>query len=166
MAFLTLFLCGLAGGLLGGMGMGGGTALIPLLTLFGVGQAAAQGINLVSFLPMAAFALPVHAKSGLLKGEGLLPLALSALAFSALTALLAAHLPSDVLERGFGVFLIALALVRLRAVFRKRPRGAEFFEKTAQVSCVFGEKGGKLRIFCRKNENFLQKGMDKPLCVW
>lgn len=121
MAFLTLFLCGLAGGLLGGMGMGGGTALIPLLTLFGVGQAAAQGINLVSFLPMAAFALPVHAKSGLLKGEGLLLLALSALAFSALTALLAAHLPSDVLERGFGVFLIALALVRLRAAFRKRP---------------------------------------------
>ena len=47
MAFLTLFLCGVAGGLLGGMGMGGGTALIPLLTLFGVPQAAAQGVPLL-----------------------------------------------------------------------------------------------------------------------
>ena len=99
MAFLTLVLCGLAGGVLGGMGMGGGTVLIPLLTLFGVDQAAAQGINLVSFLPMAALALPVHAKSGLLRWEGLVPLVLSALAFSALGSLLAARLPSALLER-------------------------------------------------------------------
>lgn len=120
MAFLTLFLCGLAGGVLGGMGMGGGTVLIPLLTLFGVDQAAAQAINLVSFLPMAALALPVHAKSGLLKGEGLAPLILSALVFSALGSLLAAHLPSAVLERGFGVFLIVLALIRLRAALLKK----------------------------------------------
>ena len=124
MAFLTLFLCGLAGGVLGGMGMGGGTVLIPLLTLFGVGQAAAQGINLVSFLPMAARALPVHAKSGLLRGEGLVPLILSALVFSALGSLLAARLPSAVLERGFGAFLIVLALVRVHAAVRKkRARG-------------------------------------------
>ena len=124
MAFLTLFLCGLAGGVLGGMGMGGGTVLIPLLTLFGVGQAAAQGINLVSFLPMAALALPVHAKSGLLRGEGLVPLILSALVFSALGSLLAARLPSAVLERGFGAFLIVLALVRVHAaVPKKRARG-------------------------------------------
>ena len=33
MAFFLFFLCGIAGGVLGGMGMGGGTALIPLLTV-------------------------------------------------------------------------------------------------------------------------------------
>ena len=125
MAFLTLFLCGLAGGVLGGMGMGGGTVLIPLLTL--VGQAAAQGINLVSFLPMAALALPVHAKSGLLRGEGLVPLILSALVFSALGSLLAARLPSAVLERGFGAFLIVLALVRVHAAVRKKTRAGLTF---------------------------------------
>ena len=119
MAFLVLLLCGLAAGVPGGMGMGGGTVLIPLLTLFGIPQAAAQAINLLSFLPMAAFALPVHAKSGLLKGEGLLPLILAALLFSALGSLLAARLPGGVLERAFGVFLIVLALLRLRALFLK-----------------------------------------------
>ncbi len=121
MAFLLLALCGFAGGLLGGMGMGGGTALIPLLTLAGVPQAAAQGVNLLSFLPMAALALSVHAKAGLLRGEGLLPLVLPALLFSALGSLLAAHLPSGALEKGFGIFLIALALFRLRdALFARK----------------------------------------------
>ena len=119
MAFVILFFCGLAGGVLGGMGMGGGTALIPLLTLVGVGQAQAQSLNLLSFLPMAALALPVHAKSGLLKGEGLFPLVCSALLFSALGALLAARLPAALLERAFGAFLVALALVRLGRHLRK-----------------------------------------------
>ena len=68
MSFLIFLLCGIAGGVLGGMGMGGGTLLIPLLTaVCGVKQTAAQGVNLLCFLPMSAVALAVHAKSGLLK---------------------------------------------------------------------------------------------------
>ena len=71
MSFYLFFACGLLGGILGGMGMGGGTALIPLLTLLcGVTQTAAQGVNLLSFFPMAALALSVHAKNGLLQREG------------------------------------------------------------------------------------------------
>ena len=34
MRFLVYLLAGLAGGILGGMGMGGGTVLIPILTMF------------------------------------------------------------------------------------------------------------------------------------
>lgn len=118
MAFLVLLACGFLGGALGGMGMGGGTALIPLLTLIGVSQAAAQGVNLVAFLPMAAIALTVHAKNGLVRREGLAPLALPALLFSAAGALLAAHLPSAALEKGFGAFLIVLAAIRAAGLFR------------------------------------------------
>ena len=118
MAFLLLFLSGIAGGVLGGMGMGGGTALIPLLTIFcGVEQGAAQGINLLSFLPMAALALSIHAKNGLLKKEGILPIILPALAFSVLGSLLAAALPAAALKKGFGVFLIILSFFQFRAAF-------------------------------------------------
>lgn len=118
MSFLIFFLCGVLGGILGGMGMGGGTALIPLLTILcGVEQSAAQGINLLSFLPMAAFALTIHAKSGLLKKEGILPIILPALAFSALGSLLAAYLPSAALGKGFGVFLIILSFFQFKAAF-------------------------------------------------
>ena len=34
MRFIVYMFAGLAGGILGGMGMGGGTVLIPILTIF------------------------------------------------------------------------------------------------------------------------------------
>lgn len=118
MSFLVFFLCGVAGGVLGGMGMGGGTILIPLLTLFcGVEQAAAQGINLLSFLPMSAIAISLHAGRGLISRRGLLPLILPALLFSVLFSLLAAALPADALSKGFGVFLIILSFFQFREAF-------------------------------------------------
>ena len=123
MSFYLFFLCGVLGGVLGGMGMGGGRALIPLLTLFlGVPQAAAQGVNLISFFPMAALALSVHAKNGLLKKEGLLFLVLPALVLSSAGALLAAHVPALLLRRAFGSFLVVLSLFRLLSA--KKSAGA------------------------------------------
>ena len=114
MSFYLFLLCGVAGGLLGGMGMGGGTALIPLLTLFcGVEQRAAQGVNLLSFLPMSAAALFVHRRDGLLKREGAVSFALPALVASFAFSLLAARLPSLVLRTGFGYFLMILGIFRL-----------------------------------------------------
>ena len=121
MSFLVFLLCGFAGGLLGGMGLGGGTALIPLLTIFcGVEQGAAQGINLLAFLPMAAIALRIHAKNGLLAKEGLIPLILPALVFSALGSLLAAWLPSAALKKGFGAFLVLLSSLQFKSAFACR----------------------------------------------
>ncbi len=111
MGFYIFLLCGFLGGILGGMGMGGGTVLIPLLTVFcGVGQAAAQAVNLLSSIPMSAIALSIHARSGLLNGRGLPYLIVPATLFSLLFALLAARLPQVVLKKAFGAFLIALSL--------------------------------------------------------
>ncbi|MDE5897557.1 MAG: sulfite exporter TauE/SafE family protein [Clostridia bacterium] len=118
---MIYMLCGFAGGVLGGMGMGGGTALIPLLTIFcGVEQSAAQGINLLAFLPMAAIALSIHAKNGLLSKEGLVPLIVPALVFSVLGSLLAAYLPAEALKKGFGVFLVLLSFLQLKSAIARR----------------------------------------------
>lgn len=117
MSFYLLLVCGIAGGILGGMGMGGGTALIPLLTLLcGVEQGIAQGVNLLSFLPMSLIALTVHAKNGLLEKDGLVFLILPALLLSGAGALVAAYLPAAVLKRGFGVFLVILAFFQLAQI--------------------------------------------------
>lgn len=132
MAFLVFFLCGIAGGILGGMGMGGGTALIPLLTLFcGVEQTAAQGVNLLSFLPMSLLALSIHAKNGLLERRGLGYLILPALGFSVAFSLLAAVLPAAALSKAFGAFLAALSLFQFRSAFQERKKGA-FTEKNSE----------------------------------
>lgn len=122
MSFLVFLLAGALGGVLGGMGMGGGTALIPILSvLCGVEQGAAQGVNLLSFLPMSLCALAVHRKNGLVKGREILPLIPAALLFSVLFSLAASFLPSAVLKTIFGVFLILLSVFRLKnALFAKK----------------------------------------------
>ena len=114
MKILILIAIGLAGGVIGGMGMGGGTVLIPALTLLaGVGQHAAQAANLIAFLPMSAVSLRVHAGNGLLQPHGLLPVVIPAVALSALGGIFAAYTAPDVLRRLFGAFLIALAAKQL-----------------------------------------------------
>ena len=114
MSFILILLYAFAAGLLGGMGMGGGTVLIPALTLLaGVGQHAAQAANLIAFLPMSAVSLRVHAGNGLLQPHGLLPVVIPAVALSALGGIFAAYTAPDVLRRLFGAFLIALAAKQL-----------------------------------------------------
>jgi uncharacterized membrane protein YfcA len=112
MQFYLYLLLGFLGGIPAGMGMGGGTVTIPLLVLVGgVGQKIAQCANLFSFLPMSVGALKTHSQNGLLKTEGLLWVILPALALSAVGAMVAVALPSVLLRRGFGLFLIGLSFV-------------------------------------------------------
>lgn len=129
MAFYLYFACGIVGGLLGGMGMGGGTLLIPLLTLLcKVPQGVAQGVNLLSFLPMSWIALNVHAKSGRLEKRGLAFIALPALVFSGLFAFFAAYLPGEALRRGFGFFLILLSIFPFSSAL-KAPQDTKKFSE-------------------------------------
>ena len=91
--------------------MGGGTILIPALTIiFGVEQHVAQATNLIAFLPMALLTLGVHKKNGLLKTEGLSFIVIPALLTSIAAGFVAALLPSDVLRKLFGAFLVVLAI--------------------------------------------------------
>ena len=111
MSFIIYLAVGFFAGLLGGMGMGGGTILIPALTIItGVGQHVAQATNLISFLPMAAFSTAVHKKQGLLKTQGSAGIIVPAVITSVLGGLVALVLPSDFLSKLFGLFLIVLAI--------------------------------------------------------
>ena len=104
-------LFGLFAGVVGGLGMGGGTILIPLLTIFlGFEQKLAQGINLLSFLVMAIFSLIVHFKNGYVQTKGVWYIILPGLLFSALGAILASMISADILRVLFGVFLCVLAI--------------------------------------------------------
>ena len=65
MIYFFYVLAGVVSGIFGGLGMGGGTLLIPILTIFlNFDQKLAQGINLISFLVMALFSLYIHHKNG------------------------------------------------------------------------------------------------------
>ena len=63
-------LAGFGAGILSAWGVGGGTLLLLLMTLFlGVDQTQAQGINLLYFLPTAGMSLLEHRKNGYLDRE-------------------------------------------------------------------------------------------------
>ncbi len=116
MKMLWLFLAGLCGGVLAGMGMGGGTLTIPLLVLaLGVGQLTAQFANLVAFLPAGAAALAVHAGNGLADWKSLVAVLPAAVAASAVTSAFAADVSGELLGKLFGGFLVAIAVISLTA---------------------------------------------------
>lgn len=100
---------GIIGGLLGGMGMGGGTLLIPLLTIgLSVPQQTAQFINLVAFIPMSALALIVHIRNGYVVKKRIFYVIVPALVFAVAGSFIATVVSASILKKAFGGFLILL----------------------------------------------------------
>ena len=113
--FVLPLLAGVGCGVLSAWGIGGGTLLLLVMTLaFGVDQAAAQGINLLYFLPTAAMGLIWHRQNGLLDKAVLRRTVPWALATAAAGAWAATALDVTLLRRPFGLFLLAAAVLTLR----------------------------------------------------
>jgi uncharacterized membrane protein YfcA len=118
METIFLVLSGLAAGVIGGMGMGGGTLLIPLLTIFfSVSQHTAQAINLAAFIPMSIGALIFHIKNKLIDFKKALIIVIPSLFTAALGAYIAKITEGDILKKLFGGFLILLALFQIIFTF-------------------------------------------------
>ncbi len=121
MKWLWFLLTGVVGGILGGMGMGGGTLLIPLLTIIlSVGQHTAQAINLVSFIPMAIISLIVHVKNKLLKTKGVLWIIIPGCVSCIAGAMLSKVVSNALLTKLFGGFLVALACLQFVLKIKKK----------------------------------------------
>ena len=117
--WLLAALVGTVTGTLSGFGLGGGTLLLIYLTTFaGMAQTAAQGINLLYFLPAAAAALPSHIKNGYIERSTAVPAILAGLVCSGIASWAATALDVELLRHCFGVFLLLIGIVEL---FRKAP---------------------------------------------
>ena len=113
-----LILVGIVGGILGGMGMGGGTLLIPLLTIFlDIEQSVAQGINLLAFLPMSAVSLFIHFKNKMINYKISWPIVLTGTIGAVLGAMFVKFVEVNTLKIGFGIFLIVLGVFQFISVF-------------------------------------------------
>ncbi|GHV00558.1 hypothetical protein FACS1894211_08150 [Clostridia bacterium] len=120
MRIFLLISAGVLGGIFGGMGMGGGTLLIPLLLyMCGLSQLAAQSINMVAFIPMAAAALAIHARKGLVEHKYMWPLILAAAAAGAGGAFLAVRVQPGLLTKLFGGFIAILGAYQLIGAVKK-----------------------------------------------
>lgn len=111
MGFLWFSLIGVLSGVFAGMGMGGGTFLIPLLTiLMKVNQQVAQCVNLLVFIPLAIVVLIIYSKQKLLKLKGVFWLVVPATIVSILGSLLAIDIRGKTLKIIFGIFLILVGI--------------------------------------------------------
>lgn len=111
---IIYIIVGVVGGIIGGMGMGGGTLLIPLLTIFcNVSQHIAQSVNLIAFVPMSVVAVIIHAKNKLIKGEYFWWIAVPATIVGVVASLIIGGIDGKILSRSFGYFLIVLGVYQL-----------------------------------------------------
>jgi uncharacterized membrane protein YfcA len=105
--WLIPVLVGFATGILSSFGVGGGTLLLLIMTLFlGVDYATAQTINLLYFLPTAALSLALHRKNGYISAPVAKVCIPWGAAFAVLGALLAENADVWLLKKLFGAFLI------------------------------------------------------------
>lgn len=104
-------LIGLCSGIISGMGIGGGTILIPALVLFlNIEQHVAQGVNLIYFIPTAAVALWVHIKNRSVNFRVALWIIISGVIGAVGGSLLAGVIGAGLLRKLFGIFLFAMGI--------------------------------------------------------
>ena len=133
MKIFLYIIIGVAGGLFGGMGMGGGTLLIPLLTLAaGVEQHLAQAINLIAFVPMSVVALLIHKKNGYVEVKQSAPIVVLALGGAVGGSFLAEYAGGFVLRACYGAFLIVLGVIQFYKTVKTALRNKK--EKSARAS--------------------------------
>ena len=137
MNIFLLILFGFLAGIIGGMGMGGGTVLVPLLSFLDLEQKTIQAINLISFLPMCLVALCFHWKKGLLKPQNILYVIVPAVVLALVGALFASDSQNQLLRIAFAIFLIAVGIwqliVAIKFEVRKSHRKIVIYAKTYQL---------------------------------
>ena len=116
--YIIIFLIALLGGIFGGMGMGGGTLLIPMLSIFlGFHQKYCQGLNLIAFIPMCIVALIIHKKNNLLNTKGSVLIIIFGIVSCIASSIIAQKINNNTLKIAFGVFLVTLSIIQLLKIF-------------------------------------------------
>lgn len=123
MDLLWVSVISLLSGIAAAMGLGGGTFLIIYLTVFaGAAQTAAQGINLVFFIPAAAAALWLHSRNGLVEWRSVIPALLGGVVTAVIFAQFANSIEPWMIKKLFGVFIV-LAGMRIFINSRRKESG-------------------------------------------
>lgn len=114
------FLTGLISGTVSGTGMGGGTILILVLSVFlGVEQHVAQATNLVFFVPTSISAIIVSIKSKLIEWKIGITLAISGSIGAIFGANISAKMEVKLLKRLFGAFLACIAIYEIFSLVKE-----------------------------------------------
>lgn len=107
-------IAGFLSGLIGSMGLGGGTVLLIYLAGFaGVEQLTAAGINLLFFIPIATLSVIIYSLKKQIKWKTVLFFAISGLGGAALGTFLSGFVGNKCTRIAFAILLIVLGVKSL-----------------------------------------------------
>ena len=116
MQFLLYILVSVFSGVFAGMGMGGGTFLIPMLSLFfGINQIYCQSTNVLCFVVLALFCFIAYIKNKFIDFKILLCIAVPATIISFFSSFFAIKINSEILHIAFAVFILLIGVISLIA---------------------------------------------------
>ena len=126
---------GLISGTISGTGMGGGTILILVLSIFlGVEQHIAQATNLVFFMPTSIAAIIISIKSKLIEWKVGVTLAVSGIIGAIIGANISALLDVNSLKRYFGIFLGIIAIYEIYSIIKEYKKEKNTDNKNEKIS--------------------------------
>ena len=117
---MVQILIGLLAGIISGIGMGGGTILIFLLTtICGLEQHIAQAINLIFFIPTSISAIIVNIKNKKINFKLAFVISICGVIGAILGAKLSVNTNVETLRKYFGCFLAIVALHEIYNLIRE-----------------------------------------------
>lgn len=116
-------LIGLISGIISGLGMGGGTILILILTLFfSVEQHIAQATNLLFFIPTSIATIIINKKQKNIDFKLGIIIGLTGTIGAILGAIISKNLNTNILKKIFGVFLGIIAVHEIYDVIKSNKK--------------------------------------------
>lgn len=111
---MLIFIVSILSGIISGMGIGGGTILIPaLIIIFNTSQHTAQSINLLSFIPTAIVALATHIRNKNVEIKLSIKLVAGGVIGAVAGSTLASYISSSLLRKLFAVFLFFMGIYEI-----------------------------------------------------
>lgn len=111
---------GFLAGIIAALGMGGGSILILLLSIFTeYSQKMIQGVNLIFFIPTAIIAIIINLKNKNIDIELSKIIAVLGIIGSIIGSYIALKIPDNILKKAFLTFLIIITIYEIYTYFKK-----------------------------------------------
>lgn len=132
-------LTGIIAGIIGGLGMGGGTVLILFLSLFlGIQQHISQATNVIFFVPTAIAALIISFKNKLINFKLAIPICIWGVIGAFIGGTISVKMNVTVLRKAFAIFLIMIAIYQAYSLYNEYRKDKKRHNNNKL------EKGGKV----------------------
>ena len=118
---MKLILIGIISGIITGLGMGGGSILILILTMYMfIEQHVAQATNLIFFIPTSISAIYVYFKNKNVDTFCGIRLLYMTIIGSALGAFFTKFVDSEILKKYFGIFILIVGILDIIFTIRNK----------------------------------------------